>query len=145
MNKKTVKVYNTFTGKMVDVEVTPEIYEAYTRTEWGIKNNDNSFYEHEIQFTLLIGGEKSAYENFHEFILDGDPTADNAIRMDNLNKLRKSLEQLDTQDLELITLIYYCGMSEKEYAEKIGTSQQNIHKKKKRILANLYKLIETAK
>jgi hypothetical protein len=67
MNNKIVKVYDTITGKMVDVEVSQEIYTEYMRTEWGIKNNDNSFYNHEIQFSQLIGGDDGAFENFREF------------------------------------------------------------------------------
>lgn len=72
MNNKVLKVYDTITGKMVDVEVTPEVYREYMRTEWGIKNNNNSFYEHEIQFSALIGGNDDAYENFDEFIQNDD-------------------------------------------------------------------------
>ena len=33
MEKKILKVYDTITGKMVDVEVTPEVYREYMRTE----------------------------------------------------------------------------------------------------------------
>ena len=75
MNKKTVKVYDTFKGKVVDVKVSQEVYDEYMRTEWGIKNNNAAFYEHEIQFSMLIGGEDGAFENFHEFIVEDDPTA----------------------------------------------------------------------
>ena len=34
MNKKTVKVYDTFKGKVVDVKVSQEVYDEYMRTEW---------------------------------------------------------------------------------------------------------------
>ena len=42
MNKKKVKVYNTFTGKVVDVEVTQEVYDEYMRTAWNIHDNNES-------------------------------------------------------------------------------------------------------
>ena len=142
MNKKTVKVYDTFTGKMVEIEVSQEVYEAYMRTEWNIHDNNETFYAHEIQFSQLIGGEKNAFENFHEFILDGDPTAESGIMMANLEKLRNAIKELDESDLELICMLYFKEMPERACAEHYGISCKNIHKKKVRILAELHKLLK---
>ena len=145
MNKKKVKVYNTFTGKVVDVEVTQEVYDEYMRTAWNIHDNNESFYDHEIQFSMLIGGEDGAFENFHEFITDDDPTAGSALSKAAFNEVMAAVAKLKKADRELIHLIYFCEYTEQEYADLLGTTQQNIHKKKKRILANIYKLMEGRK
>lgn len=142
MNTKIIKVYDTITGKIVGVEVTEKVYKAYTRTEWGIKNNDNSFFEHEIQFSQIIGGDNGSFENFSEFILDGDPTASAALEKTALDELLKALKQLDRQDQELIHLLYFSNMTERSCAKYYGISCKNIHKKKVRILLKLYKLIK---
>ena len=142
MNKKTIKVYDTITGKIVDVEVTENLYNVYMRTEWGIKNNDNSFFEHEIQFSQLIGGKDVAFENFHEFITDGDSKAHSPMTNSAIYDLRTTLSKLKSSDKELIYLIYYCGYTEQECTEILGTTQQNLSKKKNRILNNIHKLLK---
>ena len=141
MNKKTVKVYDTFKGKVVDVKVSQEVYDEYMRTEWGIKNNNAAFYEHEIQFSMLIGGEDGAFENFHEFIAEDDPTAGYALSKAAFDEVMSAVKKLKKADRELIHMIYFCEYTEQECAKILGTTQQNIHKKKKRILANIYKLM----
>ena len=141
MNKKTIKVYDTISGKKVEIEVSQEIYEEYMRTEWNIHDNNESFYEHEIQFSMLIGGDDGAFENFHEFIADDDPTAGSVLARTAFDEVVKAIAKLKKSDREIIELIYFHEYTEQECAHRLGTTQQNIHKKKKRILANIYKLM----
>lgn len=108
MNKKTVKVYDTFKGKVVDVKVSQEVYDEYMRTEWGIKNNNAAFYEHEIQFSMLIGGDDGAFENFHEFIVEDDPTAGYALSKAAFDEVMSAVKKLKKADRELIHMIYFC-------------------------------------
>lgn len=63
-----ITVYNTLTSKYEDVSVSEDVYHAYMRTSWNIKDNTKSFFAHEIQLSSLIGGDDGAYENFREFI-----------------------------------------------------------------------------
>ncbi|MBP3380152.1 MAG: hypothetical protein J6K77_04750 [Ruminococcus sp.] len=72
MKKNTVCVYDTISKKVVEVEVSDEIYTHFKRSKWAIENNNRSFYEHEIQFSALIGGHENAFENFREFMTDYD-------------------------------------------------------------------------
>ena len=106
MENKILKVYDTITGKMVDVEVTPEVYEAYMRTGWNIHDNNESFYKHEIQFSQLVGGNEGAYENFDEFIQDDD-YEDEIINKIYLERLPSVMKQLSKDDRELIDLMFY--------------------------------------
>ena len=69
MKKNTVCVYDTISKSYVEVEVSCEVYTQYNRTKWAIENNNSSFYNHEIQFSALIGGKDGAFENFREFII----------------------------------------------------------------------------
>ena len=140
MENKILKVYDTITGKMVDVEVTPEVYEAYMRTGWNIHDNNESFYKHEIQFSQLVGGNEGAYENFDEFIQDDD-YEDEIINKIYLERLPSVMKQLSKDDRELIDLMFYKNMSEEQIAEKKGVSHQNISQKKQRILGRCYKLL----
>ena len=141
MNNKVLKVYDTITGKMVDVEVTPEVNREYMRTEWGIKNNNNSFYEHEIQFSALIGGSEGAYENFDEFVQDDD-YEDDIINKIYMDRLPGSLKKLSKKERELIELLFYKNMTEDECAEELCISRQNVHNKKMRVLSKLNKLLK---
>lgn len=138
---KTVKVYDTFTRNFKEIEVTQDVYEAYMRSEWNIHDNGESFYKHEIQFSQLAGGEDGAFENFHEFIIDGDPTAGSVHQKMMLEKLSKVLNELDEPERRLIRILYFQNKSERECAAYLGISQKNINKKKQRILVKLNKLI----
>ena len=141
-NKKyTLTVYNTVTHRNEEIEVTREVYHAYRRTEWGIENNDASFFDHEIQMSGLIGGEEGAYENFKEFI-DTENIPDNTVlKKLEIEALRKALSALSDTDKALVQALFYEGLTEQEYASQVGISQQMINRKKQRILKLLKKLL----
>ena len=141
-NKKyTLTVYNTVTHRNEEIEVTREVYHAYRRTEWGIENNDASFFAHEIQMSGLIGGEDGAYENFKEFI-DTENIPDNTVlKIVEIEALRKAISVLPDADKALIRALFYDGLTEQEYAAQVGISQQMINRKKQRILNFLKKLL----
>ena len=86
----TLKVYNTLTKQYEDVVVTKKVYDTYRRTEWNIKDNDESFYDHEIQISGLIGGEDNGYENFREFIDEEDTPENIVIEQSLIEKLENS-------------------------------------------------------
>ena len=54
MSKNTLCVYDTITKKYVEIEVNDEVYMNYRQTGWAIKNNDRSFFDHEIQFSMAV-------------------------------------------------------------------------------------------
>lgn len=141
MNTKTIQIYDTITGKIVETNVSEEVYREYMRAEWREEKNAASFFEHEIQFSQLIGGNDGAFENFREFVVAGDPTADRAIMIADIEAMLKAIKQLDEEDKELIKMLFYDNLTERECAEHYGINQKNINKKKRRILFKLYKLI----
>ena len=138
MNRKKVSVYDAASKNYQEVEVSDEVYTYYKRTEWAIKNNDKSFYDHEIQFSMLRGSSDGASENFHEFIVN-ENTAEKRIMSE---QLKKALKMLPSKDRELIDMLFYKEMTERECAAFYGISQKNINKKKRRILSKIHKLLE---
>lgn len=143
MDKKKVRIYDTISKNIVEIEVSDTIYTQYNRTEWNIKNNNNSFYEHEIQFSALIGGTDNAFENFREFITEYDETEKKAVHKVLVKRLYDCLNFLPENDRKLIEMIFFEEKSERECAEILCISQQNLHKKKKRVLANLNKFLKS--
>ena len=81
MSKNTVRVYDTITKKYVEVEVNETVRTYYDRTQWNIDDNNKSFYNHEIQFSALIGGKDGTFENFREFINEHEDVEEKAVRL----------------------------------------------------------------
>ena len=138
----TLKVYNTLTKQYEDVVVTKKVYDTYRRTEWNIKDNDESFYDHEIQISGLIGGEDDAYENFREFIDDVNIPENIFMTREGMVEVRNAVRVLPVQERNLIVALYYERLTENEYADKIGVSQQYVSKSKKKVLKKLKLFLE---
>ena len=115
----------------------------YNRTQWNIEDNDKSFYKHEIQFSALKGNINGELENFKEFRTDDDSVEKCIIRQAEYSELYKCLASLPDDEHSIIIMIYFCGKTEQEVADILHTSQQNVHKKKHRILCRLNKFLKS--
>ena len=135
-------VFNTCTQEYEEVIVTEEVYRTYCRTRWNIKDNDQSFFDHEIQTSGMIGSQDGAYENFREFI-DAINTPEHII-LEQIKKeaLYQAISALPAADQALVQGLFFKGQSELDYAREIGVSQPAVHKRKVRILKSLKKLLE---
>ena len=111
--KYTLIVFNTCTQKYEEVTVTEEVYRAYCRTGWNIKDNDQSFFDHEIQLSGMIGSQDGAYENFREFV-DTVNTPENII-FDQMEKedLYQAVSALPATDRALVQGLFFEGMTER--------------------------------
>ena len=139
----TLSVYNTLTGKIEEVEVPEAVYHICRRTGWNIDDNNESFYAHEIQMSGLIGGEDGAYENFREFI-NTENTPDSVVPEQlQTEELRRIIAQLSESDRRLIRAISYDGLTEREYADRLGVYRNAVHKRKIRILTKIKKILES--
>ena len=145
MNKYIISVRNTANGKYENVEVSEEVYTAYMRTGWNIKDNDESFFKHQIQFSALLGNIDDAVENFKELMNTKADTEEIVELNTDLQMLCKAMKKLSKDELQLISLIYFENKTERECSEIYAISQKNINKKKKRILCKLNKLIKNQK
>ena len=140
--KFTLIVFNTCTQEYEEVIVTEEVYRTYCRTRWNIKDNDQSFFDHEIQTSGMIGSQDGAYENFREFI-DAINTPEHII-LEQIKKeaLYQAISALPAADQALVQGLFFKGQSELDYAREIGVSQPAVHKRKVRILKSLKKLLK---
>ena len=132
-----VTVFNTVTQKYEKVSVSKEVYHAYKRTGWNIKDNNESFYAHEIQLSSLIGGEDGAYDNFSEFIDDSQNPELLFAQQEQIEELYAAINKLCNSDRELIIAIYFEGMTERSYASKSGIPTMTVHDRKIRALKRL--------
>ncbi len=103
---------------------------------------------------LLYIAETAAEENIEEVSYDVLSTAE--FKISNAERdfvedvelkimseiLHRCIDLLNSKEKELIQALYFQGLSERDYAEFEGVSQNAIHKRKKRILAKLKKFIE---
>lgn len=136
-----INVYDTTTGKERIVHVCKEVYDEFRRGEWRIDKNDGKHTANETQFSALHGGEDGAYENFHEFVdYDSNPE-DLLLRSLMIEKLYSAIAHLEKADREIIEALYFQELSERKLADKNSVSCVAIHKRKKRILEKLKKLL----
>lgn len=143
MSKNIVSVYDTITKRYVEIEVSEKIRTYYNRTQWNIDDNNKSFYKHEIQFSALKGNINGEFENFQEFRTENDDVERRVIQNIKFEKLYSCLNELSEDERRLIFAIYFENKTENEVAYFLHTTQQNIHKKKRRILCKLNKLLRS--
>lgn len=143
MSKNIVSVYDTITKRYVEIEVSEKIRTYYNRTQWNIDDNNKSFYKHEIQFSALKGNINGELENFQEFRTENDDVERRVIQNIKCEKLYSCLNELSEDERRLIFAIYFENKTENEVAYFLHTTQQNIHKKKRRILCKLNKLLRS--
>jgi len=142
MSKNIVSVYDTITKRYVEIEVSKKIRTYYNRTQWNIDDNNKSFYKHEIQFSALKGNINGEFENFQEFRTENDDVERRVIQNIKFEKLYSCLNELSEDERRLIFAIYFENKTENEVAYFLHTTQQNINKKKRRILCKLNKLLK---
>ena len=141
----TIEVYDTISQKIVEIEVDEEFAKEYKRMIWREENSDRAFRRHQTVTSELKGGEDDSFENFHEFIIgdEYDGSDKKAIIASYLKSLKKVMGELSEEDSQLIELLFFKSMSERQCAALYNCSQVNIHKKKERILCRLNKLLKS--
>lgn len=77
-----------------------------------------------------------------DILVSDDDIVEHIVNKMMVDKLRDTLGLLTTEEIELIQDIFYNEITERELAVKHGVSQVAIHKRKKRILEKLKKLLE---
>lgn len=143
MKTKILKVYDTITKKPVDIEVTPEVFDEYLKLNWRIKKKNRSFYDHEVQFSMLIGNSNGSLEGFKEFVSDPEDTVDKVIDIVQTEKLIECFDLLKPHEKQLLKMLFIDGLTEYECAARLNESRQNIHNKRSRILVKLNNLFKS--
>ena len=141
MENRILKVYDTITRKLVDIEVPQDVYDEYKKLEWRIKKKNRSFYEHEVQFSMLISNSNSSLEGFKEFVSNPEDTVDKAVNVVLTEDLKMCFHLLKPHEKKLIKMLFFDELTENECGTYFNCSQVNIHKAKHRVLSKLYKLL----
>lgn len=79
------------------------------RTGWNIKDNNESYYAHEIQLSSLIGGEDGAYENFQEFLDDSEDPEKLHEKQEQIEALYAAIAGLNKADRQLVQALFSMG------------------------------------
>lgn len=144
MDKKyEICTYNTFTKRMEKVAVSKEIYEMHQKTDWKIKNNNKTFYKHEIQMSSLIGGQNGAYENFKELVTYKDTPY---CVLDKSERRKIGLEALNCltkTEYKRYILHYYEKLTIERIADIEGVSSNAIKVSIKNARKKLKKFLQT--
>ncbi len=142
--KYILTVFNTTTRRNEEIEVDEKVYRIFRRTGWNIQDNDQSFFDHEIQVSGMIGGQDGVYENFREFVNTRDVPENIVLKEMENEALYHAVSALPKADRCLVRALFYEGKTEREYAKELGVSQQAVHKRKARILGELKKFLKIA-
>jgi len=116
--KQLVKVLGE--RQFVDVPVDDELYKADNREEYQRYRNKT---KHVPLSEIVADLSSDVFEVYENAQL--------------LEALKSALQKLPEHERQLITHIYYDGLSEQETAELLQVSQQTVNKKKHRIISKL--------
>ena len=135
MEQKTyqVWVFNTFTNKYEQCTVTKEQYDACRRTDWNIRDSDDSFKAHQTVFSGLKGGVDGAFENFHEFMDGSDAPLGGVLAQECLSALRSAVRTLPTIHQEVIELLYFHEppLTATQAGALLGITKRAVNKRRK--------------
>lgn len=117
------------------VEVSKEVYEAYYR----FSNHEKYLEQKDRRKGKVLFSDLDTTEMLGEAMIpDTNKSVEDIVIAELLaKKVRHCVEMLSPSDRALIYAVFYSGESERKYAEKIGVSQNAIHKRKERILNKL--------
>jgi len=123
------------------VEVSEDIYFAYYQE----KRRGRTLREKdERNGAISYDGLDTPELSGQEMIPDRDAVSveDAAIANILRGELRSCLALLDEPDRQLIHALYFEGLSEREYAKRVGVPQRTINDRRHRALRKLKKLLE---
>ena len=116
------------------IEVGKDVYEAYTQSE------RRERYVAESEAGRLLSLNRMDEDNvLLEYLTDKHigSAEDTVIRKMLIESLNAALLLLNPDERDLIQALFYNGVTEQNYAERIGVSQVAIHKRKKRIFKKI--------
>lgn len=131
------------------VEVSDEIYTFLKRSEWNNnyaelrRKQERIIIDSEAMTVKTIPGREDSLERLESVGIEipdrSEPFEDVLI---NKIMLEQALAQLTADERFIIVRIYFEGNTERELAEELHKTQQNIHKMKRRILCKLYEILK---
>ena len=117
------------------IEVTEEVYKAY----YQFSNHAEYLEKKDKKKGKVLFSDLDTSETLGEAIIPDNSMSveDLAIASIITAKLRYCISLLPLEDQALIQAVFYNGLSEREYADLIGVSQNAVHKRKRKIIKKL--------
>ena len=141
-----------------NVEVSEDVYDTYAKLGYKMEH-----IEHSIKCNRVLqdrNGKAVRDEHGHPIMLpEREVSLDKLIDADfefasletsledivigqlQIEELCSCLSLLNAHERELIESLFFEGVTEREYAQRIGIAQKNVNKKKQRILLKLKNLL----
>jgi len=141
-NTEKIFVCNTFTDKYEEVEVSKEVATVYKRTGWCIEKQDQKFFDNEIQFSQLIGGNDEAYENFNEFINNRNTPERYIENKERISELKEAITLLKPEEQLVIKELFFNNKSQQDISDEYGIKQTTVSLKKRHALLKLKLILE---
>ena len=123
------------------IEVTEEVYRAYYQEDrhgrtMEEKDQRNGLASYDELDTVELTGQEMIPDR--EAVSVEDAAIANILR----SKLHRCLDLLPDSDRQLISALYFDGLSERKLSQKTGIHHMTIHSRKAAILRTLKKMIE---
>ena len=112
------------------IEVSEEVYRAYKRPAWTERKRREVRAEHELSFDLMGDAAIASASLLEDAVV-------------NSLALREALAELTADERALVDALFFEGLTEREYAARMGIAQKNINKKKQRVLLTLKNFLTT--
>lgn len=138
---KTIR-YEFITEEIVEIEITDEWGEklkSVKREQWKLDKREE---RHSVNFADLDGKEEYFADS------EGDPFAMieeeryRDYKADHERRIVKAFSELSGSQRELLKALYEDGMTETEYASKLGITQAAVARRLNRIKRKLEKLLK---
>lgn len=134
------------------VEITPAVLAALNRSdrkieyiEWELKHN-RVRRNKAGEVVKVTPARESSLEELQEMSREfrglAPSAEDTFLAQEQRRALRRSLATLNERERALIQAIFQDDLTEQEYAETLGITQQNVHKQKRRVLCKLLKIVK---
>lgn len=135
------------------IEVTNEVYIAYTKGQRKMKYFDKDlkvehvFKDKNGNITGVIPSREDSLErlmndNSIQFYDVSKSVECSAQINDDIENLHIAMQELTSEELNIIKMLFYDEMTERDTAKILGISQAAVNKKKHRILKKLKKIIK---
>ena len=146
--------YNPDYAKLYpDVEISDEAMKVLQRSDRKMRYMEADLKADRFEYNSerLIARFRSCREDSYDRLLDEEkrefptfaPTPEEEIvHKDELRRLHIALEQLDPEELQLITALFFEGMTERDYSKETGIPQRTVHDRKVRIQKKLKHFLE---
>lgn len=140
-DKHGVVIANIITVDGVDVEVTEEVYLAYSRAE-----RRERYLSEDIEKDKVLSLEQMRTDNVSPGCIGMrcEPSAEdvwlNEFRRSNFNcTLSMALRSLSKSEQDLVSALFFHSISAREYARMRGVSDMAIRKRRDRVIKKLQK------